>query len=46
MGQVSPAVEVNATLLYRWFVLYNPLYFFSALCVLAACACWPGTCPD
>ena len=22
-------------LLYRWFVEYNPLYFFSALCVLA-----------
>jgi hypothetical protein len=26
--------ESTRTLLHRWFVRYNPLYFFSALCVL------------
>lgn len=35
MSATSSLAEADATLLYRWFILYNPLYIFSALCVLS-----------
>lgn len=35
MVQAQQNEGVLRRLIYRWFVQYNPLYFFSALCVLA-----------